>query len=266
MLNRMAHCRLTLTFKLLAATASLAAGLLPAPPAGAAEPTVLHLGAADWCPYTCDSPTQPGIVTEYLTALLKPHNIELKVSVLPWSRAVKAAEAGQLNGLITLVEGEAPQLLMTTTATMSHQDCFYTTPESEWRFSGVMNLDEIRLGAIKNYGYGEALDAYITDQGDLSTRLQLLSGDNPDQRLFSMLRNYRIDAYISDRYVNSWQLKNAGFRDTDVRSGGCLTDLPFFMGFYRKFSQSDALATWLNEALAIPGNIRLRDAIAQKYR
>ncbi len=227
--------------------------------------TVLRLGAADRCPYTCNDANAPGIVTEYLTAVLQQHNIERRVSVLPWSRAVNAAGTGQLDGLITLVEGEAPQLLMTTTPTMNHQDCFYSTPESQWHFNGVASLADIRLGAIKNYGYGEKIDRYIRDNGEQNARLQLLSGDNPYQRLFSMLRHYRIDAYISDHHVNAWHLKKASLNDSDIRNAGCLNALPFYLGLYPGANQADALIQWLNKALSMPGNIHLSESISQKY-
>ena len=225
----------------------------------------LVLGAADWCPYSCPDAERPGIVTEYLTWLLAKRDIQLQVEVIPWSRAIAAARNGQMDGLLTLVPSEAPDVPMTSVPTMNHQNCFYTRPDDLWQFTGAENFSTIRLGAITDYGYGAPLDTYIQHHQTDRQKLQLLSGSNPDMRLFSMLNSRRIDAYVSDSYVNQWQLKQQNI-DHQVREAGCLQAIPFYLGISRKHPQMNELIKWLNAELSRPENIRYRQEIEKKYR
>lgn len=226
----------------------------------------LTLGAADWCPYSCPDTERPGIVTEYLTWLLAKRDIQLQVEVIPWSRAVAAARNGQLDGLLTLVPGEAPDVPMTTTPTMSHQNCFYTRTDANWTYQSTADLNNIRLGAITDYGYGEPLDGYIQRHLSDRQRIQLLSGSNPDQRLNSMLNSQRIDAFVSDAYVTGWQQRQAEATSPTLREAGCLPAMPFYAGISRQYAQHNELIDWLNAELNLPENIRYRQEIEKKYR
>ena len=241
--------------------------LLLLPCTSQAEPvTTLHLGAADWCPYTCKDPDKPGIAAEYLTAVFATQGIDLQISVLPWARAVQSAQSGELDGLVTLIEGEAPQLLMTTTPTMGHQNCFYTRPASQWHYQGLSSLDQVRLGAIKNYGYGDDIDYYIATTGESTPKLQVLSGNSPDERLVNMLINSRIDVFISDRYVFGWKLKGSQTGAADIQQSSCLPERPFYAGFFKGRKNAQALTESLNKALSEDSNKALREQIAAKYR
>lgn len=96
---------------LLASTLFALAASLPCA-AKEAPVETLNLAAADWCPYSCASPSQPGFIAEALREILSLNGIELTVTVLPWSRAIKEAELGLYDGLLTAVESEAPDFFI----------------------------------------------------------------------------------------------------------------------------------------------------------
>lgn len=56
----------------------------------AAEQSI-KLAATDWCPFTCSSMKNKGVVTEFVTKILAKHKIKLEVEFLPWARAVSNA-------------------------------------------------------------------------------------------------------------------------------------------------------------------------------
>ena len=62
----------------------------------------LTLATTPWCPYTCDNSTDEfGLVGRQINTLLKGLGIELNIVSYPWSRAVRAAQLGNVDGLLT---------------------------------------------------------------------------------------------------------------------------------------------------------------------
>lgn len=191
-------------------------------------PKTIHLAATDWCPYSCDVSDQPGIVTEYLTRLLASHNIDLKVEILPWGRAIHYANTGKVAGLLTAVPSEAPNLHFTSIPTMTYSVCFFSKKESDWQFNTAASLKSRILGASLNYSYGEEVDPYIERNKD-NRFIYLITGDNKITRFASMLQNNRLDSFIEDQYVTEWQLKALGDQRGDIKSSGCLPSHPFYV-------------------------------------
>lgn len=229
-------------------------------------PSTLTLGATEWCPYTCSNRAgAPGIVAEYLQHILQSEGIELDVMFLPWSRAVSAARSGQLDGLLTLVAGEAGGLLMTKTPTMFHQDCFFTTPDSDWQFADITSLQGILLGAVKDYGYGGRIDSYIASRRHDASHVLLLNGRQPELRLQKMLASQRIQVYLSDRNVAGWTQRQS--KDSaPLRNAGCEAEVPFFLGLSPLRRWSKTLLEMLNKRLASPASQQLLRKIAAEYR
>lgn len=210
-------------------------------------PQELTFGGTDWCPYTCaNGRDDHGIVAKYLTWIFAQEGIELRTRIMTWSRAIREADSGNLDGLLTAVPGEAPKLKLTTTPTMSYQDCFYTRPADKWQYQGVASLKGRRLGAIQDYGYSPELDQYI-DQGE---GVLLISGDNLPARLHSMLALGRIDVFISDKRVHKNAERKSPKPLSAIQRSSCLPETPFFLAVQPDKAWSDEVLALLNRVLA----------------
>lgn len=230
-------------------------------------PKQIKLATTNWCPYACDRSTElPGIVYEYIHHIAKQRGIEVNITFYPWARAIKSVAKGKENGLLTAIPAEAPNLLFTTTATMNYQVCFYTHRDSNWRYLGIESLDQIRLGVIADYGYGEPVDSYVANaagQEDVAS----ISGNDGLGRLMSLLEKKRIDALIDDQHVVIWEIKHINrYRRKVFKEAGCLVDTPFYLALDPKLTWSLALVEWLNVAFKKPENIEyLNRVIKPKY-
>lgn len=227
-----------------------------------ANPQELRLGVANWCPYTCPGEEQPGIVIEYLTWLLAKNDIKLVIVNTPWQRAVELSRLGQIDGLVTLVEGEADWLLKTNTPTMTHQDCFFVNPDDTWTFNGIHSLDNKLLGSVVSYGYPPQLANYIEANKHNPNKIYEISASNVTHRLANMLYRERIGLYVNDRFVNRWQLKNA---NEQPKNAGCLDPEPFYLGLSPQTQNAKEIRYWLNKELKRLTNIQYRRAIKLQY-
>lgn len=111
-------------------------------------PKSIRLAAADWCPYTCPSDKEPGIVVEYLQTILEPYDITIEVQYLPWNRVIKEVNTGRISGLVTAVPSEAPNLLFTTEATMDYRVCLFSRESSLWQYTDTSSLKTIFSGLL----------------------------------------------------------------------------------------------------------------------
>jgi len=104
---------------------------------GVTLPKQINLAATDWCPYACEHPAdqKPGIVHEYLTQLFAAQGITLNIQFFPWSRAIEEANKGRVDGLLTAVYAEAPDLILPT--------------RLPWHMACASSPRNIQVGSIK---------------------------------------------------------------------------------------------------------------------
>lgn len=226
-------------------------------------PDRITLGGTDWCPYTCTaSHGDLGIVPKYLHQILADKGIELTVRIMPWSRAIREANAGNIDGLITAVVGEAPELLLTSTPTMTYQDCFYTKKMDSWTYNGVDSLATRTLAAIQDYGYSPTLDAYLANH---KGNVVLISGDNVQKRLHNMLTTGRVDTFIAEKRVHRLSVIKADGALRPIRQTTCLPETPFYLAIQPSRPWSKQLVDFLNQALATEAAQNKRQSLVTLY-
>lgn len=232
-------------------------------------PKVLHLAAPHWCPFSCDPDVaggHSGILVDYLGQILQQHGMQLKVSILPWSRAIRATQQGLYDGLVSAVPAEAPTLLFTTTATTSYTNCFFTTAEHQyWKYYDPHSLQEIRLAYLKDYGYEAPIAAHINDPAN-KRRVVEVSGDRGVERMIRLLDIGRVDAFIEERWVAQWEFNQSRFiNQKDLQQASCMDGNPFYIALRPNLASADKLLAIFNRELAVDSNKALLARIARQY-
>jgi len=220
-------------------------------------PSKVTLATTDWCPYACENGDNfPGITHEYISRVFKDRNIELTIQFFPWTRAIQLAQSGKVDGLLTAVKSEAPNLIFTSVPTDTYQMCFFTRWGNPWEYTNSDSLKSAKLGIIQNYGYGEPVDQHVQSSPD---RIYTITGGGIP-RLYKMLMSKRFDAFIDDSKVVRWALKGSV---KDLKQVGCLASNPFYLAIHPDRPWAKPLVTWLDKQLPATRD-RLR-AIQQSY-
>lgn len=233
-------------------------------------PSQLTLAATDWCPFSCSpsgSPHRPGIISEYLSQILKQHNITLNIKFLPWSRALVEANNGTVDGLLTVVPEETGHLLMPKTATANYTDCFFVRPDENWRYRDSASLKRVKIAYVQDYGYNEPLHSHIHDPGN-TARLFEVSGADPSRRMVRLVQAGRADALIEEQLVAAWAQKQATkklYQPTPLKSAGCLNSNPFYLAISPDLPASKALIQLFDRVLQQPESLELLEKITQSY-
>ncbi|MGZ9899337.1 substrate-binding periplasmic protein [Shewanella gaetbuli] len=235
-----------------------------APLTWATIPAKITLATTHWPPYTSSyQDDQPGIVYEYVTAILASHDIHLEVQRYPWLRAIKLAEEGhQIHGLLTAVQEEAPSLQFTQTPIMQYKVNFYTQSDAQWVYENADSLNNIPtpLSIILGYGYGSPVDEFINNPQNRS-KLNILSGDDAQTRLLKMLQYQRAAVIIEDELVVNYYL-NDTFK---VRYAGTLSQSPFYLALNPNLPWANELITLLNKEFKSAENLLYLQSLVQKY-
>ncbi|WP_158584184.1 substrate-binding periplasmic protein [Salinibius halmophilus] len=198
-------------------------------------PEQITLAATDWCPFTCAA-AQNGKVETKLRRYFSRLGVTLTVEYYPWVRAVTLAEQGDLDGVVTLSEGESDVLVHGDVPIHYYQDCFYTRQESDWQYHNINDLTDMKLGSVDGYSYSREIDSYIRDYPRNGAQI---SGVNTVPRLMGMLESGNVDAIIAEKSIAQLWLPTY-----KIQQSTCLTEQPLYVAF-------NPNRTWVN--LAIEG-------------
>ncbi len=222
-----------------------------------AESRTIRLAAAEWCPYTCSTMTNKGVVTEYVSKLLAKNNVQLEVVFLPWNRAISQAESGKLDGLLTAVHAEAPGLVFTKVATADYRSCIMSTIETNKMLSQE-SLNTVIVGYTENYGYGKKIDALLAQLNE--EMIVKISGNNTTSRLIKMNKINRIQYFVEEELVTAYEANNLNI---NVTSHICGEKNPFYLAINPESENKLQLINLLDDEIA--NSRELLDSILKSH-
>ncbi|NVK37082.1 MAG: transporter substrate-binding domain-containing protein [Gammaproteobacteria bacterium] len=199
--------------------AALATTLLM-PTAFAEDNKQVHITAPDyWCPYACPADQAlKGFAIDIAIAAYAAVDIKVVYTNEPYDRALNDVKTGRLDGVAPTFKEEAPDFIFPTHSISTTQYCFYTA-QSDWQFSDMNSLNDVRFAATSGYAYSPKMDEYINE--NKGTQVHLLKGDDVPNRMYQMLKNNRIDAILDDTRLIDYMLNTNEINGT-LQQAGCL--------------------------------------------
>lgn len=177
--------------------------------AGASEKPVIRLAADAWCPYNCDPKAdKPGYVIELATEIFGRAGYRVEYLVQPWARTLKSVKRGDVQGAIGASSQELPDAIFPTEEIGQYHGHFIISTALQWQYDSPQSLRGMRLGVINGYDYGSFND-YVEQHRD-SEQLLVMSGGDAIHRGLAMLARGRLDAFLEDRDVAAYTIKQMG--------------------------------------------------------
>jgi len=201
----------------------------------AAEAATLRIRADSWMPFNGDPvATQPGYVVEFLREIFEPQRIKVDYQIMPWEAALKAAAAGEIDGVIGANKKEAENLVTGAEPVAVPQFALFVLKNNAWKYESLRSLKDVRLGAIEGYSYWDSLDGYIKKSGPPA--LKLYTGDAPLTEAMADLVDGKIDALPESVLVFIWAAKNSGRKFSDFRMAYTEAADPIYVAFSKNES------------------------------
>jgi len=208
--------------------AAVAAVMISVTPLHAATITIV---ADEWCPYNCTPGSdKPGYMIEIAQKVLGEAGHTIDYKNMPWSRAIEEARKGKFDAIVGAAEGDAPDFTFPKSSMGTSSNVFLINKGDAWRYKDMASLEAISLGTIRDYSYGDELDAYITANEKDAKRVQIASGDTALDTNVKKLKAGRIGAMVEDRNVVEYFLSDSG-QQGDFEIGGDLGEDALFIAF-----------------------------------
>jgi polar amino acid transport system substrate-binding protein len=180
--------------------------------------------ADPWCPYNCNPGERPGFMIEIAQQIFADAGHNLNYSLVPWRRA----KLGVQNGTYDAIAGMAKDsdtlglYVFPKEKVIASKICFYVAPESNWVFTGIESLDEVKLGVINGYGYwmkDSPIEKHF-NEGIKTGKIDAVSGSQPIVQIVKMIFMGRISATLEDRFVMQYELNKMG-KAGSLKEAGC---------------------------------------------
>ncbi|MEH6823815.1 MAG: hypothetical protein V7629_07920 [Motiliproteus sp.] len=222
-----------------------------------AQPLVF--AANDWCPFICDLDSdKPGILVEILNAVY-PERDRVSIRRLPLARGIVETRANRTQGILGVVPDTAPDLVFPPLAAVTTQLCFFTLPDSNWRYdSSTQQHPDMLVGMVKskkvNDRFVQGFPNRVTVHGEKDTAI----------RLIQLLQRGRIDTLIEEKTSIDYILQ-LNPRLPRLRRAGCGEERPEYIAFSPAAENPQALALQFAERLEALRRSGRIDAILNTY-
>lgn len=217
-------------------------------PVGGHGATV-SLRADFWCPFNCEpDAARPGFMVEIAQYALGKYGHTVDYQIMPWNRAIKEVRAGKIDGVIAELKSHSPDLIYPAREAALAVNAFWVKKGTPWRYQGIDSLNGVTLGIIRDYAFGNPLDAYVLKNKLNISRVAMVNGEQAVAQNIKRLVLGRIDVYVEAQAVVRFQAGKDGQADL-LESAGILNATPLYVAFSPQRATSAAYARMLAEGV-----------------
>ena len=209
---------------------------------GYAQQEIVIAAEDSWPPFSNEK--GEGISLALVSAALKLHDIQAKLLVVPYARALNYTETGKVNACwnVTRQPSTEALFLFGEEPLLVAQASYFYAPGSPLDFSSPAEIpDKTRVGIIIDYEYGASFSQH-------QQRYDVIAVPNQDQ-LIKLLVNKRVDVAIMFDDVASYTLKTMGVDGNVIKKGqrNHLSDI--YVAFSKNHADSASLAKKLDNGI-----------------
>lgn len=210
-----------------------------------------------WPPFIATN-GQSGVSVELVRAALATQGYELKMSIMPWSRALIEAQSGDLDLLVaTWKTQKREKFLRFSEPYATNRITFISRSDSPFEYTNLDNLTGMSIGIIRHYGYNDTFNQANNFQRypatDLIANLKKLS-------------RRRIDITLDDEIAARALMKAEGFDPSEFHfSRAPLSHNPLYVTSAMVNPRSKQLIQAFNRGLKAIKDNGSYDAIMNKY-
>lgn len=167
---------------------------------------------------------------------------------VPWARAIYGVRHGHYDGIVAAGREETPDFVFPETSLGIARHTFFVKPDSSWKYSGIADLEQVTLGTIKDYSYGQLWVAYIRENRHDREKVQVATGEMPLVQNIEKLRKGRIDALIEDENVFRYVCAQYGYAN-QFKNAGVAFEENLFIAFSPNLSRAEKYAALLTREI-----------------
>jgi len=208
------------------------------------------IAADQWCPINClpDS-DRPGFMIEIAGEIFNEAGYRVVYRLMPWSRAIVSGREGTINAIVGAYRGDAPGFVFPRNEQgRIGSAALFTRAGSDWVYQDLSSLEQVRLGTILDYDYGESLNGYIEAHSQ-SYRVQVMTGNDPLAKNIEKLLRGRIDVVVEAKPVFRYLSREMGVEGEVRHAGEAAPSEDAYIAFSPGLESSPEYARILSEGM-----------------
>lgn len=226
---------------------------------------VITLVADEWCPYNCVPNTDtPGFMIEIAKYAFERLGHTIHYTLIPWTRAIRGTREGHYDGIVGTGRKETHDFVFPEHELGFAVHIFYVKQGAAWKYTGLGSLEQISLGVIRDYSYGNLYETYIKPNKADENRIQMVSGNTGLIRNIKKLLAGRIDALVEDRAVFQYFLYQTKTPDRFAEAGVAYEE-KVYIAFSPDHPHAQRYAKILSDAIVELRTSGKLDTILGKY-
>jgi polar amino acid transport system substrate-binding protein len=199
-----------------------------------------------WCPFSCKAGSaREGFTVDIVREIFSAAGHTVRLVNENYSRALIDVRAGSYTATASTFHDEAPDFVFPAQPISRNRFCVYVPADSRWTYRGAASLDELgRVGVIRDYAYGAALDAAIKTA---PKRFDLHTGDGLTERMLRRLQLGRMDAFIEEENLVAYTLTQ--HPELAARNAGCEAPSYAYMAISPRHPKAQDYARLFSEGM-----------------
>ena len=210
--------------------------------------TKIKLAVTERCPYICaENAAKQGVLVDIVKSIFNKKKIQVEIQHFPMNRAIHMLDKDQLDGVIGILQRNAPTLIYPQKSIGRVQYLMYTSANSGWLYTGLNSLKDQVLGVEVGKSYG-IVDSYIQRHANDQQIIYQHYGENSTANLIKLLENGFIDILLEDKNILDFHTKNIG--DAKLEEGGTIPTDHLYIGFSANNTQAQEFADLITTGIS----------------
>ena len=199
-----------------------------------------------WCPFSCKAgAAQEGFTVDIVREIFTAAGHQVRLVNENYSRALMDVRAGTYTATPSTFRQEAPDFVFPVQPISRNRYCVYGPANSAWSYHGPASLKGLpRVGVIRDYSYGVALDATIKAEPQ---RFEVHTGDGLTERMLRRLQLGRMDAFIEEENLVAYTVKQ--HPELRARMAGCEAPSYAYMAISPKSAKAQDYARLFSDGM-----------------
>jgi TRAP-type C4-dicarboxylate transport system substrate-binding protein len=191
--------------------------------------TKISLAVTESCPYICaENAVNQGVLIDIVKSIFDKKEIQVEIQYYPMKRAMRMLDNSAIDGVIGILQRNAPQLIYPEKSIGQVQYLMYTSAKSDWFYTGLNSLKGQILGVEVGKSYG-IVDSYIQRHAKDNRIIYQHYGESSPANLIQLLKNNYIDILLEDKNIFDFHTKNE--KDVTLEEGGVIPADHLYIGF-----------------------------------
>lgn len=205
----------------------------------------------NWCPINCTQDSEDkGFMIDLAIEALALSDHQVTYVEVPWTRAVELASKGEVDAIVGAFKNDAPDFIYPQTPLLNiSPNNLFTTQDNEWVYQNINSLNDVNIGVITGYDYGDKLNSYLFSKA--SAKVQQIYGNNAPSRNIQRLLKKRIDVLVETGPVFWYHAKKLNVLHQVKQVGSVSKSEPCYIAFSPFLPSSKDISIALDKGVEI---------------